>query len=97
MAKTEERGETDVDTYREEPRAINFSISNRSEKSNKNETNENESRTKTKEAASPTRLTPGHNMYYGGNSNANILSFSPGIYLNCISTIFYIRILLLSR
>ena len=95
FTNTKFTNETNIDTFREEPRAINFSISNRSGKSKENETIEKEGKTINKEPASPSHLIPGHDMHYSGRSKANILSFSPlGIYLNCMCIIFCVRMLL---
>ena len=77
--------ETKENELKEEPRAINFTITNRRQSQSKDVGRKNKGIDLNNESTSASRLTPGHDPYYTDNSKSKILIY-PG-YI-CISVVF---------
>ena len=65
--------ETETGELKEEPRAINFTITNRTEKQKHDVGRKNKGLDLNKEPTSASRLIPGHISYYDENSKGNSL------------------------
>ena len=64
-------GQSSADKFREQPRAINFSISNRNRKTNDNNKENESNETKAhKDIPALSQLTPGNDLHYSGRSAA---------------------------
>ena len=77
--------ETKENELKEEPRAINFTITNRRQSQSKDVGRKNKGIDLNNESTSASRLIPGHDPYYTDNSKSKILIY-PGCI--CISVVF---------
>ena len=73
MCITGNDDETETGELKEEPRAINFTITNRTEKQKHDVGRKNKGLDLNKEPTSASRLIPGHISYYDENSKGNSL------------------------
>ena len=74
---------------KEEPRAINFTITNRRKSQSEDVARKNKGIDLNKESTSASRLIPGHDPYYTDNSKSKLLTYPGSIWISLIFSVYW--------